>query len=325
MFNYQCRIAIGVSLGSKDGKTLQCVRLVGARAEVRCVPMICRSRKRSVFERGIYIRGGVHITLAIGLLACFGGEVLRASTPTVPHKLTVHKSVSATSRRFAIDPKRRTPVFAQLSTGKPQHATTPVAGTRHTTGSALLLPLPDEVGLAQPQAVDTKQYPPVVTYRDGQLTIDAQNSTLAEVLKLIAEKTGATIDVPPGSGLERIVEHVGPGPTNDVLKHLLNGSPFNFIIVCSPERPQDPAQVLLSLQGVGTDTPNPAAAPEQTSTSPVLWTPRDDTSSVLVLPPQYNDSLTPPKEPLPPEARGELMREKVRELLEKTQQQYPPQ
>jgi len=86
--------------------------------------------------------------------------------------------------------------------------------------------------------------PPVVTYRDGQLAIDAENSTLADVLQVVAEKTGALIDVPPGSGLERIVEHTGPGHAEDVLATLLNGSAFDFIIVGS-SRSRDPIQVLL--------------------------------------------------------------------------------
>jgi hypothetical protein len=118
-------------------------------------------------------------------------------------------------------------------------------------GSGVLQPLPDLVAGAPGTVVDTP-LSPVVTYRDGVLTIDAQNSTLAEVLKLVAEKTGAVIDVPPGTGLDRIVEHTGPGSTEDVLTGLLNGSPFDFVIVGSSQRPHDPMQVLLFPRGADT-------------------------------------------------------------------------
>jgi hypothetical protein len=87
-----------------------------------------------------------------------------------------------------------------------------------------------------------------VTYKDGQLRIDAENETLADVLRMIAKKIGAAIDVPPGTGVERIVEHSGPAPTADLLAELLNGSPFNFIIVSSPQNPSEVQRILLSLR-----------------------------------------------------------------------------
>jgi hypothetical protein len=107
------------------------------------------------------------------------------------------------------------------------------------------LPPPDTTATAPVGTVVSTQDSPVVTYRDGQLTIDAVNSTLAAVLGLVAEKTGAVIDVPVGSGLDRIVEHTGPGRADDVLARLLNGSPFDFIIVGSSQHPHDLTQVLL--------------------------------------------------------------------------------
>jgi hypothetical protein len=94
-----------------------------------------------------------------------------------------------------------------------------------------------------------------VTYADGLLMIDARNSTMAEVLRVVAQKTGARIDVPAGSGLERIFEHAGPGPVQDVLAHLLNGSSFSFVILASPRAPH----VLESVRLL----PNSAAASAQ--------------------------------------------------------------
>jgi hypothetical protein len=163
----------------------------------------------------------------------------------------------------------------------------------------------------------------VVTYHDGQLKIDAENTTLAEVLKLVGKKMGAVIDVPPGSGEERIVEHVGPGHPNDVLTQLLNGSHFNFIIVNSPLHPNEPAEVLLSMQGTDTSTPVAAPAPAPAPTTSALWTPPDPTLKPLPLPPQYDPSLAAPanKESLTPDAISELMRAKAKELRERAMQQ----
>jgi hypothetical protein len=166
------------------------------------------------------------------------------------------------------------------------------------------------------------QHGALVTYRDGLLTIDVRDMTLAEVLKLVAQKTGATIEIPPGTGLERIVEHAGPGPAKDVLAHLLDGSSFNFVIVSSAAHPQDPAQVLLSLQRPDTAMPSPVPA-VTTAASAALWTPPDDTLSVAVLPAHLDDTLTVPKETLSPEALSEFMRAKFQELREKAQQQHP--
>ncbi len=197
-----------------------------------------------------------------------------------------------------------------------------VAGS-HTPGGAILSPLPVEGSAAQGETGAVVEHAPVVIYRNGRLTINAENATLADVLKLVAEKTGATIDVPPGSGQERIVEHSGPGRANDILTQLLNGSHFNFIIVNSPQHPDDPTQVLLSLQRPETDGPSTASvSPPQPQASP-YWKPPEPGPSVL--PPQYDSSLTPPPQGLSPEALGELMKAKGKEILEKAQQEAPPQ
>ena len=159
-----------------------------------------------------------------------------------------------------------------------------------------------------------------VDYRDGHLTIDAQNASLGEVLRLIAEKTGASIDIPPGSGAERIVEHAGPGPMKSVLEHLLNGSSFNFVIIKSPLS-SDPQRILLTLQR--TSSPQIAPQPVQASRQSVLWTPPDTTEKPIPLSAEMDETLVVPKEAMSPEAMSEFMRQKERELREKALQQYP--
>ena len=178
-------------------------------------------------------------------------------------------------------------------------------------------------GATEPAAVESKSEDGTrVVYRNGQLTIDAHNATLAEVLKLVAEKTGATIDVPPGSATEAIVEHAGPGMPNDVLTQLLNGSHFNFIIVNSTQHPQELAQVLLSVRPVETGLP---VAPASTPLTPVAVYKPEPVVAAQPLPPRYDSSLQAPSEKMSPDAIGELMKEKAKELRERNQTQYPSQ
>jgi hypothetical protein len=201
----------------------------------------------------------------------------------------------------------------------------PAAGKQVWLHEAVLQPLTDKLDAAGEVAVST-QSSPIVTYRDGQLTIDAGNSTLAEVLKLVAEKTGAVIDVPPGAGLERIVEHTGPGRADDVLSRLLNGSPFDFIIVGSSQRPHELTQVLLSLHRADAHASPPPAQLPTPVTSSVLWTPPAEAPTAAVLPYALDSrNLEPPKEPLPPETLGKMMRERGQQLREQIQQQQPQQ
>ncbi len=157
----------------------------------------------------------------------------------------------------------------------------------------------------------------------GQLTIDARNSTLAEVLNLVGQKTGATIEIPPGSGQERIFEHAGPGKPNDVLTQLLNGSHLNFIIVNSPDHPENVARVLLSVEREDNQTAAAAPVPNL-AILPGMYKPSEDVGP-QTLPPEYNTDLKVPAESLSPEARGDLMKEMIRKLGEKAAQQAPPQ
>src|ERR1700686_1675164 len=55
--------------------------------------------------------------------------------------------------------------------------------------------------------------PAKVSFQGGLLTISAQNSTLGEILRDVRKLTGASIEIPPGSGAtgERVIAHLGPG------------------------------------------------------------------------------------------------------------------
>jgi hypothetical protein len=112
--------------------------------------------------------------------------------------------------------------------------------------------------------------PPQVSYLNGELLVIAHGSTLADILSAVSRQTGAVIDVPPGSGGERVVGRTGPGPARDVLAALLNGSQYDYVIVASFPNPARVEHVVLisrsnALEGTA-PVNNPAIAvdrPEQ--------------------------------------------------------------
>ena len=228
------------------------------------------------------------------------------------------------------------PTTIQVFTGKTQPLTAPVLERQNVASRTALPPLPNAVAAAPvverrnlasnpavppPVAVapGARRDTPAVTYRDGQLTIDAENLTLAAVLELVAQKTGAVIDVPPGTGQERIFEHAGPGRAEEVLAQLLNGSPFDFVIVGASGHPQDLAQVLLFKSGT------PVRLPDQTA-SAQLKTATASVAPPVAIPALMIDPGTlPPKEALTPEVVGQLMHERAQQLREQLQQLQPQQ
>jgi hypothetical protein len=74
---------------------------------------------------------------------------------------------------------------------------------------------------------------PQVTYENGKLTIIAPNSTLADVLRAVRKQTGAEIEIPTAT--DRVVTRLGPGPVQEIMSELLNGSRFNYVLLGSPQ------------------------------------------------------------------------------------------
>src|SRR5207237_7796782 len=97
----------------------------------------------------------------------------------------------------------------------------------------------------------SKQSPLNVNCQNGQLTIWANNATLAEVLSEIHRQTGAEIPIPAEAGQDQVIANLGPAPARDVLTALLNGSRFNFILVGSDRDATPLKSVILSMRGDG--------------------------------------------------------------------------
>lgn len=112
--------------------------------------------------------------------------------------------------------------------------------------------------LAQEQPVA-----PQVTYTNGELAIQAPNSTLSQVLRAVQVRTGAAIDIPAGASSERVVANFGPGQPRDVLNALLNGSNFDYVILGVAGNPGAVQKVILTPRLAGTASAQNNPPPQQ--------------------------------------------------------------
>lgn len=152
---------------------------------------------------------------------------------------------------------------AVLSTGSLSFAS---AASQHNKKKAKTPPLPPlpsgPTGPVQPIPLDAiAAVAPQVSYENNQLTINAPNSTLADILRAVRKQTGAEIEVPAAP--ERVVTRLGPGPARDVVAQLLNGSRFNYVLLGSPADDAVLTKVVLVAK-TGPDNiapPPPAAEP----------------------------------------------------------------
>jgi hypothetical protein len=92
----------------------------------------------------------------------------------------------------------------------------------------------------------TPAHAPVIAW-DGQfLTVDAENSSLSDVLLGIRSRTGASIEMPTSTNRERIAVHLGPASIREVLSSLLYGTNFNYVIQSAEDDDSAVGKVILT-------------------------------------------------------------------------------
>jgi hypothetical protein len=156
--------------------------------------------------------------------------------------------------------------------------------------------------------------PARVTMRDGLLTIDANNSTLADVLTGVRRETKAAIDLPPGATAERVVANLGPGTPQNVLTALLNGSRFDYIILGSQDQPDAVQRVILRAKS------GPEAAP-----GAVAVAQRPPNANVQAPPPDDGEDQAPPTEEVPDENNQQPPQQEIDNEQQQGQQGQPGQ
>ena len=122
--------------------------------------------------------------------------------------------------------------------------------------------------LARPEPAATlAQVPPghaVVTYRNGELTIKAQNAPLIDVLRAVCSVTGAVLDIPSGAD-GRVFASLGPGRASEVLASLLNDAQFNYAMMGSVDDPNALARVIVIPKTKGSNAENRVTQPPVSS------------------------------------------------------------
>jgi hypothetical protein len=96
---------------------------------------------------------------------------------------------------------------------------------------------------------------PQVTYAGHQLTVQANNSSLNQILHEISQHAGITIT--GGVTDERVFGSYGPGSLAQVLNELLDGTSSNMLFVSSVDN--KPAQLILTPRTGAPTPPNPNA------------------------------------------------------------------
>jgi hypothetical protein len=114
------------------------------------------------------------------------------------------------------------------------------------------------------QGSDSRKVPtaPMVSYSDGELTVNAQNARLRDVIEAIRVRTGISVEFPSESMNDRVFDQVGPAPLRDALTSLLYGSGYNYVIQTSSQDPQTVTKLVLSSQPHVAASAPPRQAPQ---------------------------------------------------------------
>ncbi len=112
---------------------------------------------------------------------------------------------------------------------------------------------------APPRPADASPRPPSISCTGGQLTITAENSTIASVLTAVQNCIGVKFDIPAGAHDERTFLHLGPGATRTVLLALLESTDYDYVLQPSASEPANIQAVLLMPRTSTTDKEDPQA------------------------------------------------------------------
>jgi len=156
------------------------------------------------------------------------------------------------------------PAVAKAPTAQNKAAAKPKTSLRKKAKTVAPPPLPaQEMPPLPATLMNSTPVKPNVTLEGGQLTIDAPNSTLSDVLSGVRKATGASIEgaVPT----ERVAVKLGPGNPEQVLAALLRGTPYDYVILGALGKPDVVTRVMLTQQSSTAAAAGPSAAAQAPS------------------------------------------------------------
>lgn len=166
--------------------------------------------------------------------------------------------VSAAPASAQSAPKSSAPALQKTSPAAP-------AGSSSVSPSAVTTPAPQT---SAPNVLDQPPSPATIVEQSGQLSVRADNSSLAQILRQLSSKTGMQLE--GLSGDERVFGTFGPGSPRDVLTSLLNGTAYNIVMIGDLANGA-PRQLVLTPRGSSSGAP-----PAQTIPSPAPAASPDD-------------------------------------------------
>jgi hypothetical protein len=107
--------------------------------------------------------------------------------------------------------------------------------------------MPDPVPIPSMNPEELPAGAPSVSFRNGQLRVDADNATLGEVLSSIGKKIGAQIEMPATADSERVAAHLSGAPAQ-VIGALLDDEKYGYVILYPPQEPDHVQRVILTTQ-----------------------------------------------------------------------------
>jgi hypothetical protein len=206
--------------------------------------------------------------------------------------------------------------------------TAPQAGPPQIPGASGIPPASSQPQQPVSRSAMGPAVPPVVTYRDGLLTVQALNSNLGSVVTAIRNKTGIEFE-----GAENITERVaislGPAPEGDVLAAIFSGSNYDFVALGRPDSPSIVQRVILTVKNK-TGAPAQAQAqprPAQQGEGDEEETPEEqpnggDPQDTPVQPPQIPQQQQPPQPENQPQPKSP--EQLLQELQQMQNQKAPP-
>jgi hypothetical protein len=216
----------------------------------------------------------------------------------------------------------------------PAHAPAPVQNLTVAKPSPST-PAPIAAETPQPEPpkpdwpVNDKPVPAKVVWDIHGLTVEANNSSLNEILKEVAAATGARLEGKVGD--DRVFGSYGPGSARDVITQLLDGTAYN-VLMAGDQGEGTPREIVLSNRPSG---PAPANNAQNNSEEDVEYEqPQQPIPGIPAIhnafgapgmPPEQNQQMMEERRAEIEQRQEEIRQQQLEQQQQQQQQQNPPQ